>query len=72
MRRLHLERSGENHPWDVTRVQNAIINHGFRCSRREAQRAWELYSDALCAGWLMLPADDAAIWKCVEEFIEEL
>lgn len=68
---MKLKPSHENFPEDVTRVQNAVINHGFECSRKQADELWRLYSDSLYAGWLLMDAyNETVIWKLIEEFID--
>lgn len=66
---LRLERLDEDWPKDVTRIQRAIMRHGYACSRAEAQELWSLYSDGMCAGWLGLPETDDHIWACVKGYI---
>ena len=68
---MQLKPSHENYPEDVTRVQTAVINHGYECSRQQADRLWRDYSDSLCAGWIMMNDYTAeALWGLVEPFIE--
>ena len=67
---MKLKPSYENFPEDVTRIQAAIRNHGYECSRKQADEIWREYSASVCAGWLILPVADETLWRCVEEFIE--
>lgn len=67
---ITLKRLDEDYPEDVTQIQLAVLNHGYACSRKEAQDLWLAYSDSLCAGWLILPHDAEHIWVMVAPFIE--
>lgn len=61
--------SHENYPEDVTRIRTAIVNRGYKCSRKQAKKVWEEYSDSMSAGWLILPDAESTIWACIEPFI---
>ena len=61
----------ECYPCDVTRIQSAVINHGFHCTRAEAERLWDLHSDDYCAGWLFLPDDEETLWSFVKHYVED-
>lgn len=65
-----LKRSGEQYPVAVTRIQQAVINQGFICSREQAEVLWTMYSDSQRAQWSTLPADDLDIWKAVRDFVK--
>lgn len=71
--RLTLHNRREAYPEDISKVQCAVINHGYDCTREEAAALWEAYSDSECAGWLLLEGySEDGIWKRVEPFIVDL
>jgi len=51
------------YPSDVKRICDVAISHGIVLSPQEAEKAWEEYSDMLCAGWINLPEGEEEIWN---------
>ena len=64
-----LERSGEDFPEDVTRIQRILRHAGYQCSRKQALEIWSDYSDSRYAGWMSLPDDDEAVLEACQSQI---
>jgi hypothetical protein len=43
---------------DINRIVKIFADRGYEISSDDAVRAWEEYSDSLCAGWMSLGPDD--------------
>lgn len=56
------------YPEDVRRILRVALDHGIVASALEAEKAWEDYSDLMCASWMFLPKDDAELWACLPEW----
>lgn len=71
MSRIRLAKLDEDYPKDVTGIQSAVLNHGYECSRKQAEQLWLEYSDSMCAGWIYVEGrSEDNIWEQVEPFIE--
>ena len=53
------------YPADVARIIHVAAAHGVVLSALEAEKAWDDYSESLCAGWIILPESDDEIWSCL-------
>jgi hypothetical protein len=53
------------YPEDVQRIQMVALSHGVVLSARDAEAAWDSYSDDMAAGWMGLPEDDDDLWSYV-------
>jgi len=43
---------------DIERIVKIFADRGYEISHQDAVRAWESYSDSMCAGWMNLGNDD--------------
>jgi hypothetical protein len=43
---------------DIDRIVKIFADRGYEIAHTDAVRAWELYSDSMCAGWMSLGKDD--------------
>jgi hypothetical protein len=43
---------------DIDRIVKIFADRGYEISHTDACRAWEYYSDGMCAGWMILDEDD--------------
>lgn len=43
---------------DISRIVNIFADRGYEIAHADAVRAWELFSDSMCAGWMSLGEDD--------------
>ena len=42
---------------DIDRIVKIFADRGYEISYSDAVRAWEQYSDSMCAGWMCLGED---------------
>jgi hypothetical protein len=43
---------------DIDRIVKIFADRGYEISHQDAVRAWEAFSDSMCAGWMNLGNDD--------------
>lgn len=43
---------------DIDRIVKIFADRGYGISHTDAVRAWEEFSDSMCAGWMCLGTDD--------------
>jgi hypothetical protein len=43
---------------DIDRIVKIFADRGYEISHSDAVRAWEEFSDSMCAGWMSLGNDD--------------
>jgi hypothetical protein len=43
---------------DIDRIVKIFADRGYKISHTDAVRAWEQFSDSMCAGWMNLGEDD--------------
>jgi hypothetical protein len=43
---------------DIDRIVKIFADRGYEISHSDAVRAWEEFSDSMCAGWMCLGEDD--------------
>lgn len=74
MKRLHFKLTplGDFYKTDVERIVAVCADRGYHITSRDAMAAWEKYSDELCAGWLILPRDDADVFEEVRSRCYEI
>lgn len=65
------DRHSLHYPQDVVRIVDIFADRGYIITYNDAARAWEEYSDGLCAGWLVLPDDDEEVFETVFNHFEE-
>ena len=54
---------------DVARMKSVIEARGYTASSDDLALAWESHSGSVCACWLVLPADDEALFaRIMTEF----
>ncbi len=56
---------------DISRIVEIFAQRGYEISHSDALRAWEEYSDSMCAGWLILGEDDE-VFQDVFHYFEEV
>lgn len=61
----HYEYSG-----DIERIVKIFADRGYEISHTDAVRAWEQFSDSMCAGWMCLGEDDEVFQDCFCYFEE--
>lgn len=72
MRRLVPKKSiNWYHREDVARIVQVCESKGYFISPSDAQEAWEMFSSSMCAGWLILPADDKDIFSEMMLYCDE-
>ncbi|MFV8624499.1 AbrB/MazE/SpoVT family DNA-binding domain-containing protein [Ralstonia pseudosolanacearum] len=54
---------------EVNRMLRCLRDAGTTATDDEAVLAWATYSDDLCAGWLGLPEDDAALREILVKYL---
>lgn len=47
-----------NYTDDINRIVKIFADRGYEITSEDAFRAWEEFSDSMCAGWLILGSDD--------------
>lgn len=48
---------------DTERIVKVAFANGYTISLKQAEAAWEAYSDSMAAGWMRLPEDDEELWN---------
>lgn len=43
---------------DIDRIVKIFADRGYEITHSDAVRAWEHYSESMCAGWMCLGKDD--------------
>jgi hypothetical protein len=43
---------------DIDRIVKIFADRGYEISATDAVKAWEQFSDSMCAGWMCLGEDD--------------
>lgn len=43
---------------DIDRIVKIFADRGYQISHEDAVRAWEEFSDSMCASWMCLGEDD--------------
>ena len=56
------------YPDDLDRFAAILAARGYRASMEDLGRAWEDYSDSMCAVWMVPPRDDEHVWGILKEF----
>jgi hypothetical protein len=57
---------------DIERIVAVYEKYGYAISHNDALKAWECYSDALAAGWLILPDEDSLIFESTFDYFIEI
>ncbi len=60
------------HRWDCERIVACALSNGYVMTLREAEKAWDEYSESFAAGWMNLPDDDEDLWLYIGSRIEEM
>lgn len=55
---------------DIDRIVKIFADRGYEISHQDAVRAWESFSDSMCAGWMNLGEDDEVFQDCFSYFKE--
>lgn len=58
------------YPKDLKRIVKVFADRGYEISEQDALSAWELYSDSMCAGWLVLGTDDDFVFYNIRSYFE--
>ena len=57
---------------DIDRIVKVFADREYEISREDAVRSWELVSNQLAAGWLILPESDESLYNEIRDYFEEL
>lgn len=57
---------------DIDRIVKIFADRGYDISHTDAVRAWEAFSDAMCAGWLYLDENDEVVFHDAFYYFEEM
>lgn len=55
---------------DIDRIVKIFAERDYEISPSDAVRAWELFSDSMCAGWMSLGDDEEVFQDCFSYFEE--
>lgn len=55
---------------DIERIIKIFVDRGYEISHTDAVRAWEEFSDSMCAGWMSLGTDEEVFQDCFCYFEE--
>jgi len=55
---------------DIDRIVKIFVDRGYQICHEDAVRAWEAFSDSMCAGWMCLGQDDEVFEDCFSYFEE--
>lgn len=59
------------YPEDVKRIQQVLADKGYEASPAECEALWNMYSDSMCAGWMVISEEsDEYIFNCISGYIE--
>ena len=73
MIRLRLkDKSGFEYPDDCQHIVDIFATRGYEITIRDAESAWEWYSDSVFAGWMVLDDDDDHVFIKVMKYLEEV
>lgn len=53
---------------DVERIRRVSNLRGTKISSYEARSIWQIYSDELCATWLVLPESDEKLYEIILKY----
>jgi len=56
---------------DIDRIVKIFSDKGYEISATDAVKAWEQFSDSMCAGWMSL-GDDNEVFEDVFSYFEEV
>ena len=57
---------------DIDRIVKVFSDRGYEISRECAVKSWELVSNQLAAGWLILPESDESLYTEIRNYFEEV
>lgn len=66
------EQHTEDYPEDISRIVRVLGEQGYEVSRRDAERAWQEYSNGMAAGWMTLPRQDSIVASIALTYLEEV
>jgi hypothetical protein len=55
---------------DIDRIVKIFADKGYEISATDAVRAWEQFSENMCAGWMSLGDDEEVFQDCFSYFEE--
>lgn len=55
---------------NIDRIVKIFADRGYEISHSDAFRAWEQYSDSMCAGWMSLGEDEEVFQNAFYHFEE--
>jgi hypothetical protein len=56
---------------DIDRIVKIFADKGYEISATDAVKAWEQFSDSMCAGWMSL-GDDDEVFQDAFSYFEEV
>lgn len=57
------------YPDDVRRIQKILQDRDYEATLSECEELWDMYSDSMCAGWMILSDDDDEVFSCISSYI---
>jgi len=60
----------DEHRDDCIRIQSVLLDHGLYSTLEQCCELWELASEDMCAGWLVLPQESEIIYEEIKKYIE--
>lgn len=58
--------------YDIERIVKVFADRGYEISETDALRAWEAFSDSMCAGWMCLDDEDDYVFQNAFYYFDEL
>ena len=55
---------------DCNRIQTVLLDRGLYATLEQCAELWGLASEDMCAGWLVLPENNADIYEDIKRYIE--
>lgn len=55
---------------DVKRIVDVMAKNGYYCTKQQAVKLWEIYSESFAAGWLLMPNKDEELFGCIKDYFK--
>jgi len=67
----YYDNTPERYPESITRMRQILNKKGFDATRADIEKAWEAYSDSMCAGWMMSSLfDDDEVYYILRSYLK--
>jgi len=50
---------------DSIRIAAVAYEHSIVLTLKQAEKVWQIYSDSMAAGWMLLPKTDEELWEII-------